>query len=319
MTAWEAPTPAMHLLHYTKRRNGLSVTLMKKSSFRRWISGTTVAIALSAQSAAIPCSADAPTLFQWNYGDGGQGGPDLSEPLVTDRPDFTEASSTVGLGVMQLEAGYTYAYDNDDTGSTKSHSFPETLLRVGVLADWLELRAAWNYVEETTTEFGGARTLETGSEDLYLGMKIGLTGQAGILPEMALMPQMTVPTGSGSFSAGETLPGLNWLYGWDINDWLATGGSTQANRALDDVTNDPYLEFAQSWTVNYSLAESVGMYTEWFVIATDGADTNHTENYADGGFTFVVTNNLQLDIRAGVGLNDAADDYFVGSGFAIRR
>jgi hypothetical protein len=276
-------------------------------------------IALFSEFTWSESRAQAPTLLQWGYGDGGDGGPDLSEPIVTDRPDFTEASSTVGRGVMQLEGGYTYVYDSDSTGSFKAHSFPETLLRVGVLADWLELRAAWNYVEETTTQFGGSRELATGSEDLYLGLKLGLTGQEGILPEMALMPQMTVPTGSDEFSADEVLPGVNWLYGWDLNDWLATGGSTQANRALDDVSDEPYLEIAQSWTINYSLAEWLGMYTEWFAFIPDGADSNHTEHYADGGFTFLVTNNVQLDIRAGVGLNDAADDFFTGAGFAVRR
>jgi len=276
-------------------------------------------IAALAECRSAEARGDAPTLMQWGYGDGGDGGPNLNEPLVTDRPDFTEASSTVGRGVMQLESGYTYVYDSDSTGSFKAHSFPEALLRVGVLADWLELRVAWNYAEETTTQFGGGRDLATGSEDLYLGVKLGLTGQEGILPEMAILPQMTVPTGSGDFTADEVLPGLNWLYGWDVNDWLATGGSTQANRALDDVSDEPYLEIAQSWTINYSLAEWLGAYTEWFVIGTDGADTNHTEHYADGGFTFLATDNLQFDIRAGVGLNDAADDYFVGSGFAIRR
>jgi hypothetical protein len=262
---------------------------------------------------------DAPTLFQWNYGAGGEGGPNLEEPLITDRPDFTEASSTVGRGVAQLEGGYTYSYDSDGTTSFKSHSFPETLLRVGMFADWFEARVAWNYSEETSTVFGGSRTTETGADDLYLGIKWGLTGQEGILPEMALITQMTVPTGSSNFTAGETLPGLVWLYGWDVNDWLAMGAQTKGNRALDDVTAQPYLEFSQSWTFNYTITEPLGAYTEWFVIAPDGADTNHTENYADGGFTYKVTNNLQLDIRAGVGLNDAADDYFTGVGFAIRR
>jgi hypothetical protein len=291
---------------------------MLTTAFVRWEIRLTAAVAI-ALGGAGGAAAQAPTLFQWGYGDGGEGGPDLSEPLVTDRPDFTEASSTVGRGVMQIEGGYTYTYDSDDTGSFKAHSFPETLLRVGVLAEWLEFRIAWNYAEERETQFGGPSVLSTGSEDLYLGFKIGLTGQEGILPEMALVPQMTVPTGSSEFSAGETLPGVNWLYGWDINDWLSTGGSTQANRALDDATGDPFLEMAQSWTINYGLAEWLGMYTEWFVIAPDGADTNPTEHYADGGFTFLVTNNVQLDIRAGVGLNEDADDYFVGSGFAIRR
>ena len=51
------------------------------------------------------------------------------EPLATDRPDFTEASSVVGLGVLQIETGYTYFFDNDGTDQTIGHSYPETLLR----------------------------------------------------------------------------------------------------------------------------------------------------------------------------------------------
>jgi hypothetical protein len=295
---------------------------MRKGLLRGWSKGFTLGAALLGGAAPSVASAQAPTLFQWHYGNGGEGltaAEKLEEPLASDRPDFTEASSTVGLGVVQLEGGYTYAYDSNDVGSTKSHSFPETLLRVGMLAEWFEFRIAQNYAEETTTDFGVSRTTETGAEDLYLGIKWGLTAQEGILPEMALMTQMTVPSGDDAFTAGETLPGVVWLYGWDVNDWIVTGGQTKADRAIDDVTGDPFLEFSQSWTVGYSLAESLGAYTEWFVIAPDGADTNHTENYADGGFTYSISNNLQLDIRAGVGLNEAADDYFVGSGFAIRR
>jgi hypothetical protein len=268
--------------------------------------------------AADVCIAQAPTLFKWSYGDGGEGGPNLDEPLITDRPDTTESSSTVGMGVVQLEAGYTYTYDSDDDGSLKSHSFPETLLRVGVLADWLELRFDWNYLEETTTEFGVSRDVASGSEDMGVGIKLGLTGQEGILPEMALIADMTVPTGSNEFTADDALPGATWCYGWGINDWLETGAITGFGRALDDVTGEPYLEVTQSWTVNMSLGERVGSYAEWFGFIPDGADTNHTEHYFNGGFTLLITDNLQLDVRAGVGLNDAADDFFAGSGFAIR-
>lgn len=38
----------------------------------------------------------------------------------------------------------------------------------------------------------------------------------------------------------------------------------------------------------------------------------------DGGLTFGIRDNVQLDISAGVGLNRAADDWFVGAGVAIR-
>jgi len=192
------------------------------------------------------------TLFQWSSTSCCQGGPDLDAPLVTDRPDFTEASSTVGRGVAQLEIGYTFTHD-DGTTDVRSHSFPEPLLRYGVLEDWLELRLGWNYADGTTNGLD-----VSGSQDLYLGLKLRLTPQEGILPEMALIPQMTVPTGASAFSANDVLPGANLIYGWEINDFLSTAGSTQFNRAIDNGSGRSYTEWAQSWTVAYSLADDWG-------------------------------------------------------------
>lgn len=253
------------------------------------------------------------TLLQWSYGTSFSGGPDLDEPLVTDRPDFTEASSTVGLGVAQLEMGYTYLFDDDGTTTTKTHSYPETLLRYGILADWLELRVFWNYVEE---EFDGINA--SGSDDLFLGFKIGLTPQEGILPEMALIPQMTVPSGADVFTADEALPGVNWIYGWEINDFLSTAGSTQFNRTIDDGTQQAYTEWAQSWTIAYGLSDKLGAYTEWFALFPHSADTSRPQHFFNGGFTYLINNDVQWDIRAGTALNEAADDYFVGTGLSIR-
>lgn len=267
-----------------------------------------------------PCGCQARgTLFQWSYGTsfgGGPAGPD--EPLVSDRPDFTEASTTVGRGVVQLESGYTYIQDNSNGVTTRAHSFPETLLRVGVFADWLEMRIAWNYAKEASRSAGLATERAAGAEDLYLGMKIALTPQEGILPEMAIIPQMTVPTGARAFTNNETLPGVNWLYAWDFNDFLSLAGSSQINMTLDPSTTDKYLEYAQSFSFGYSLTDKLGAYTEWFAFFPSGADTVTPTHYFDGGFTYSVTNNFQLDIRGGVGLNEAADDFFTGAGFVIR-
>jgi hypothetical protein len=258
------------------------------------------------------------TLLQWSYGTSFEGGPDLDAPLVTDRPDFTEASVTVGYGVVQLETGYRYSFDDDGSSSTRSHSYPESLLRLGMLADWFELRLDWNNGEERTNEFGGPIDSVSGAEDLGLGVKFALTPQENVLPETALVLQMSVPTGSDAFTADEVLPGFNFLYGWDINDDWSTGASTQLNRAVDDETGDSYVEFAQSWTVNRGWTDRVTSYSEWFVLAPCSADTNHAENYFNGGFSVLLNDDVQWDIEAGIGLNDAADDYFVGTGLSIR-
>ena len=257
------------------------------------------------------------TLMQWSYGTSFSGGPDLEEPLVTDRPDFTEASSTVGLGVAQIEFGYTYTYDNDGVSSTRSHSGPETLLRYGILAEWLELRVAWNYADERINT-SGLSAFQSGAEDLYLGLKIGLTPQECLLPEMAIIPQMTIPTGSDGFTSDEVLPGVNWLYSWGLTDRIAIAGSTQANRAADEQTDETFLEVAQSATIGFGLTDRIGAYSEWYGIFPSGADTVRPQHYYNGGFTYLINNDFQLDWRAGAGLNEFADDYFVGAGGAMR-
>lgn len=255
------------------------------------------------------------TLFNWTYGNA-TGGPDLDAPLVTDRPDFTEASSTVGQGVAQLEFGYTFTENRDNGDSEKSHSIGEPLLRYGMLANWLEFRLAL-FPTQTDSTVSGVSSSTGGTQDIYLGFKIGLTPQEGILPEMAIMPQMTVPTGSNAFTNDEVLPGVNWIYGWSLTDDIGIAGSTQFNRAIDD-SGEGYIEFAQSATCAMSLTDEWGAYAEWFAFLPSGADTARVEHYFNGGFTYLLSNDVQWDIRAGTGLTSSADDFFVGTGLSIR-
>jgi hypothetical protein len=261
------------------------------------------------------------SLFDWSIGPKTE--PEESEAeeedvIVTDRPDFTEASSTVGRNRIQLEGGYTYFRSNDRDSRSQAHSFPETLLRFGLFADWLEGRVAWNYGHESNRA-SGVRSTFAGGDDLYLGVKLYLTEQKSYLPESAINLQMTVPTGCSEFTANTVLPGFNYLFGWDINEFLAAGGSFAMNRARDDLAHS-YLETAGSFTINYTLTKKLGAYTESFALFPSGSidPAIGPEYYFDGGFTYKVTNNFQLDIRAGVGLNDHADDFFAGAGFAVR-
>jgi Putative MetA-pathway of phenol degradation len=244
------------------------------------------------------------TLFSWD------GSPEAfgeMTPIATDRPDFTEASSAVGLGVAQLEMGYTFA---KSTG-TQDHSWGEPLLRVGVLANWLELRLGFAPVSQRTIDS------VSGTEDLYLGAKLGLTRQDGFLPEIALVPQMTVPTGSSEFTSDRVLPGANLLYGWDITDIWSFAGSTQYNRSVDDLGSS-YDEWAQSLTIGRGLTDQVGSYFEWFALVPEEAASVATEHYINGGLTYGWTDDVQMDVRIGKGLSDAADDYFVGAGLSLR-
>src|SRR5215211_357483 len=69
------------------------------------------------------------TLLMWSGQTEPGGPPGRDEPLASDRPDFTEASTTVGRGVTQLEMGYTFFRDSDGQSRRRAHSFPELLAR----------------------------------------------------------------------------------------------------------------------------------------------------------------------------------------------
>lgn len=240
------------------------------------------------------------TLFSWSGPTGVTPG---DRPMATDRPDFTEASTTVGLGVTQVEFGYTFS----KSGGAEAHSLGEPLLRHGVLATWLELRLAVSPVahrEDRTT---------TGTEDLYLGAKFALAAQHGALPETALVLQMTVPTGSAAFTADRALAGANLLYGWDLDERWSVAGSTQVNRAAGRESSS-YDEWAQSVTVARALSGRVGSYAEWFGIFDGDSD----QHYLNGGLTLAATDDLQFDVRLGKGLNTGAEDLFVGTGVSVR-
>ncbi|MCE9555262.1 MAG: transporter [Planctomycetes bacterium] len=126
---------------------------------------------------------------------------------------------------------------------------------------------------------------------------------------------MTLPTGPGSHYV---LPGVSYLYGWDLNDTWSIGGSTLGEAAVDD-DDVQYLELGQSLTVGCSITEVVGAYAEWFALMPAWSQTELPQQYFNGGFTFLVNNNLQFDVRAGTGLNAAADNFFTGGGAVIRR
>jgi hypothetical protein len=299
----------------------------------RWVNWVMAAVVLATTGCATTggsdCAegatgADAPkTLLRWSAAKeepkpAGEADEPVEAPepdvIVTDRPDFTEASSTVGRGRIQLEAGYTYFRDRSGGITTYVHSYPEALFRIGMFAEWFELRVGQNF-----SSAGSPGVRDSGANDLYLGVKLGLTEQHRFLPETALILQTTVPTGADAFTSGKMLPGLNLLYGWDvIPDRISCGGSSQANAAIDDAGRS-FTQLAQSLTVGYTITPKLGAYTECFAFFPHGATLGGgPEYYFDGGFTYKVTNNFQLDVRGGVGLNRNATDYFTGAGFAYR-
>ena len=250
----------------------------------------------------------------------GTSGPrlDTFDPLEADRPDFTESPSTVGLGRLQIEGGWTYLHDRSAGIDANLHSLPELLLRYGV-TERIEFRLSWlgylNY-RDRDIQTGEIYSFD-GSSDLWIGCKLQITDESGWQPRSALIASVKAPIGVSEWTSHGSDTILNYNYGWGITDKLSLAGST--GTWWTQFEGDHYAVMHQSAVVGLGITERLGCYLEWFGLFFHGTDDVRPDHYLDGGFTYLVTEDFQLDWRLGVGLNESADDLFTGIGFAVRR
>jgi hypothetical protein len=216
--------------------------------------------------------------------------------------------------VTQAELGYTYYYDGASSPHESSHVYPELLLRQGVGADWLELRLGQTLV---TLDQPGSSS--TGFADTYLGVKLGIVPQYGLLPELSIVPQLTVPTGSRALRSDHTLPGVNFLYAWSIFSESYLGASTQINQRESEDGDDLFTSFAQALVVGTRWDDAWGSYLEWFALFADSGVGGEDAHYTNGGVTYLLSKDIQLDVRVGSRLQDRfGEEIFAGAGFSVR-
>ena len=231
--------------------------------------------------------------------------------IETDRPDFTEGTSTVPDGAIQLEAGYTYA----SAGELSGHQLGEALLRFGLIPG-LELRAELPSFQKVSGEFGPFEFDESGWSDAAVGMKLGLyeAGMSEGLPSVSLLLGTSLPTGDDDFGAESWEPEAIVAFGWEFAPRVGLGANVgYAQRAFTE--DDRYDEFSASIALGLPVTTSIGAFVEYFAIRPDD-DFGDESDYIDGGLTFLLSPTFQLDGRIGFNLDGDADEMFFGVGFA---
>ncbi len=230
------------------------------------------------------------------------------DPLVTDRPDFTESAVTVTRGRTQIEFGYTFT----ELGELEEQTFGELLVRIG-WTEILELRVALN----SWAQVDGPGVDVSGSEDMSIGCKIRLSDPlpAGSrLPQVAVLLATTLPTGSDEFGNSDLQPSATLALAWDVSDKTSIGSNVGYARLGE--SGDRFGELSASLALGRELSESLGGYVE--VYALSRQEGHGDDQFINAGFTWALSEDSQLDFRAGTGLDSDSADFFVGAGAAWR-
>jgi hypothetical protein len=226
-----------------------------------------------------------------------------TEPLeiIGDRPDFTESSATIPPIHLQGELGVAYSTIGDEELLTA----PDLLLRLG-LVDHLEARLGAPSFE-ASFDGSGVRPDAGGVE---VGMKAAF--DIGAKAALGVLPYGAVPVYRGNWRDTGVELGIKGLWAVDFTDHLSLGGNLGV---IFEGVLPKSADFEPTYLASLSLGLSLfgwfGAFVEVYGLVNHNPDIIAV---ADGGFTFLVAQWLQLDLHAGVGLTPDARGGDVGAG-----
>jgi hypothetical protein len=219
-------------------------------------------------------------------------------PINTERPSFSSSPLALTAGFWQIEAGYEYTR-NLGSNSSKEHTLPNALLRFGFHPHF-EVQLNWAGYNRMTSS--GSRT--TGLKDASLGVKWQIS--ADDTPFVAaVFAGFTLPVGDKDLTSDAYDPELAvfWTYAGAL-EWFGTAKLTGSD-------NKYKLENAAG--INFSLAQDTGAYVEYKGSFPEGQGPAHDLNF---GVTWLLSNDLQVDLNGALGLNNRASDFTLGTGIA---
>lgn len=226
---------------------------------------------------------------------------EVTGPLVTDRPDATESASVVIPGFFQIESGALIAFE----GETEAYDLGSTLIRIGVF-NKIELRVGWSGLVGIQID----EVSDSGAGDAEVGAKFVLRNGSEGGVAFAVLGSVSLPIGSDGFSSDEFNPAFRFAVAKDLTKDLGVGG----NLGVRWEGNDRYLIYTLS--LARGLSDRLGAFAEIFGEVL--LDRDREVHAVDGGLTFLLQDNVQIDVFGGAGLTDASSDWFVGGGVSIR-
>ena len=237
---------------------------------------------------------------------------DTIPKLITDRPKQIVSPVIVPIGSLQIETGFIYETKSDDEFNIENIIVGPTVLRYG-LFESLELRLAGSYQSRNVyIKESSLDSTFAGIGSVAVGFKIFIIKEKGLRPEMAFLADMTLrqigeerlkPTFSypvAKIVASHTLSN-KFLFGYNLG--FAYNGET------------PDGFFVYSAVLSYNITTKLAAFIEGYGNFDHGNLPNHL---IDGGLTYLIRHNFQLDLSAGTGISDNTDKYFINLGFSWR-
>lgn len=250
----------------------------------------------------------------------------LMREMSTDRPDTTESPHTVDAGHLQLELSFvdwTYDRRNDDGVTTRSLAVAPVLIKFGLLNS-VDLQIGLDPYTHTRTKDRATGDTDSGDGfgDTLVRVKFNLWGNDAPDESMggtslAIMPFVSFPTATSGLGSGQTDWGIIVPLGMELPGGFDLGAMIEFDVSRSEQDDRTVVDFVHTITLGHAIAGDLNGYIEY----AGFANLNHDERYRgyfDFGLTYGLTDDIQLDGGARVGLTRASDDIGLFVGLSMR-
>ncbi len=224
-------------------------------------------------------------------------------PIQTDRPDQTECPFITPQGFIQVENGVSY--ENIDRDN-KSITVPTMLWKYGI-NQHVECRliTELNSIKSFTNNVSGL-------VPVTIGFKVRVFEEKGLIPATAFIGHLSIPNAaSDKFKASYYAPSFRFNMQHTLSNKISLAYNLGAE--YDGETPEP--SFIYTLTSGLSITEKLGAYIELYGFAPQKQTADHR---ADGGFTYLINNNVMIDISGGIGITSNAPQNYIALGFSFR-
>ena len=240
--------------------------------------------------------------------------PEEEEPICADRPGIASSTCTVPESRVQVELAVDWSFQDDGGDRSDTLLAGDTLVRVGV-GKRTELQFGWTAYGRLRDRIAGIRSRDDSAGDAMIGVRHRFFEQGDV--SAAVQGRLLLPIGGAAIGAGD------WGFDLEVPVEIALGSSyflfTPALSATPDADRrGRHLSYGMAAGFGFELFEGWSIQADLAVYRDDDPLGASIEALAGLGLAFAVSNNLQLDLGATIGLNRDSPDFGLYVGAASR-
>jgi hypothetical protein len=163
---------------------------------------------------------------------------------------------------------------------------------------------------------GYSFTGEGGALNIPAGFKLDALDQNGLVPELAVIPEVIIPTGDEDVASDELEDEIRFPGGCVLSKNISIGGNANFAERQETSSDEHFFEFSSSAVFRLAFTDRLGSFIDYYIILPNYPAAEDSQSL-DGGFTYLARNRVQLDVFNGAGLDKVADGYIAGAGIAF--